>query len=175
MGIGYKTLERLLLVLFGLSESQRRALLGRFKYLQRLGGFGSQPSGRGRARYGINDLLQLVMIFELIDVGCSPAHSLRIVRTHWDSLPINFAHAWADLRRRPADPAEERLVWAVVPHSLAELGAGGGMFEVDLLVHLPRLLAACVEAFAIVAPDQQEPFAAALDGLAASYGIGLVG
>ena len=54
MDIGYGTLERLLVKLFGLSEPQRAALVGRFKYLQRLGGFGAAPAGRGRARYGLD-------------------------------------------------------------------------------------------------------------------------
>ena len=201
MEIGYQTLERLLVVLFELSEGQRGALLGKFKYLQRLGGFGSRPHG-GRARYQLDELLQLLVIFELLDVGCSPTQAVRTVRTHWNDLSVNLAYAWNDARSRLSGGTPETMMWTVIPHALAELGAGDAMIDVDLLedagelgpaevlawkpgkalggnrhaifIHLPRLLASCLEALAIVAPEQQQPFTTALDQLWAAQDIGKV-
>lgn len=195
MDIGYSTLERLLVALFGLSESQREPLVGRFKYLQRLGGFGERVA-KGRARYQIEHILRVVLTFELIDVGCKPTRAWRMVRTHWQNLRLNLGYAWRDARAYEAGERLEPLFWMIVPHALGELGAADGMADVDvsdhagemdpqklltwrggaalqsdrhaIFINLPQLLAACREAIAIIDPRQQEGFCAALDDFAAA-------
>lgn len=194
MHFEYATLERLLVRLFNLSESQRGALTGRFKYLQRHGALGSLRIERGRTRYGIEQILRCVIIFELIDIGCTPTRALRIVRTHWAGLRINLAHAWQDVRRLERDEGIDALMWTVVPHALQELGATDGMADVmvsdaageiapaemtrwplkkplsvarhAMFLNLPQLLAACCEALAGVDPLRVDAFRIALERLA---------
>ncbi|MEO1969494.1 MAG: hypothetical protein ABGW87_12380 [Sphingomonadaceae bacterium] len=203
MEIGYGNLERLLIELFGLSETQRGALLGRFKYLQRIGGYGATLTGRGRASYAIDDILQIVLIFELIDSGCSPTHAVRIVQSYWDRARVNLAYAWSEIRAAPNGPLSEQLLWTVIPSLLTELGAGNGMLGVSLdenpgettlgeilawrtgkgpaakrhaiVVHLPSLLTALHEAIAVVAPAQSEALTTALDRFARDCGVALPG
>lgn len=201
MEIGYGNLERLLIVLFGLSETQRGALLGRFKYLQRIGGYGATPAGRGRASYEIDDILQIVLIFELIDSGCSPTHAVRIVQSYWDRARVNLAYAWNEIRAAPNGPLNEQLLWTVTPSLLTELGAGSGMLGVMLdespgettldeilawrkgrgpagkrhaiVVHLPSLLTDLGEAMRVVAPAQSKSLTTALDVFARDCGVAL--
>lgn len=129
MRIGHATLERLLVVLFNLSETQRAALTGRIKYLQRLDGLGAAAAPRGRLYYDVHDLLRTVVIFELVDIGCSPTRSARIVRTHQSDLFRAFVYAWRDVQRQRSGAAARQpgighLLWTLVPHALQELGAG---------------------------------------------------
>lgn len=190
MGIDYATLERALMRLFNLSETQRVGLSGRLKYLGRLNALALEPTGRARRAYRLEDVLRVALILELEDVGIPPKQAARMVRMHWPDLQENIAQAWRDVRALEAGKPTEAVLWTIVPQVLSEMGAEDAMGDVTIVeragdsspqqlvawnppalgadrhaifIHLPKLLAACCEAFGTVKPQLASDLGHALD------------
>ena len=189
----FAQLERLLLALFALSEEQRAALRARLKEFQRRGLLTSSTTHRGWGDYSVETLLQLILIFELIDSGCSPATARRMVETHWTDLRMHWAYAWRHCQARAAGETPMPYLWAILPHRLQEI-AGGDLDGVPvadrageadlatitgwasdgplarerhvLLINFPLLVEACREALARVAPNHEAFFCAGLEAVA---------
>lgn len=111
----FKTVEMLLMRLAGVPEEQRTAFMGRFQYFQRMD-FPVGRVGRGRkVSYGFAEVWQLVLAFELLQVGTSPVRAVRLVRTSWAAARLAVAQAWSVSRPR------DRQVLALFPSALSDL------------------------------------------------------
>lgn len=106
----------------------------RLKYFQRLpDAFPSKATvigGGARADYSADDLLGLVLAFELLASGLSPLQAAMLVREGWMSLSRSFAKAWAARERH-----EPIVVMMRVEGLEAKRGAAGSTTvgdEVDL-------------------------------------------
>lgn len=178
-------LERLLISLFRVSETQREALTARFKNLRLLGGIPTVPDG-GWSSYDLDAVLKIVLTFEMVDLGYQPTRVVRMLRTHWERLQFQLAFAWADLEALEAGKEIELRMWGIIPHALTELGAAKRLRDVDVadkagrftpeeflewnrgealkkprhvvFVNLPHLLGACCEAFALTDPESETVF-----------------
>lgn len=105
-GVGLGTIETLLRRI-GRADSEA-GIRTRLKYLQRMSFPTGSNSGRGRrASYDLDQLLQTLVVFQLIQLGLPPTRSLRTVRTGWVALRGPLAFGWLArgneelLRRRP--------------------------------------------------------------------------
>lgn len=119
-GIGFGELDAVVRVMHGV-DPDNAALVARFKYMQRMGfPEGVQP-GRGvRAVYGLEQLLKVLLAFELLEAGATPTRVVRMVRTGWDALKPALAVGWLASRERGARP--RRLMVCAVPSAFRELG-----------------------------------------------------
>lgn len=105
-GVGLGTIETLLRQI-GRADGDA-GIRTRLKYLQRMGFPAGSNSGKGRkATYDLDQLLQTLVAFQLIQMGLPPTRALRTVRTGWSSLRAPLAFGWLArgqeelLRRRP--------------------------------------------------------------------------
>lgn len=190
MHIEYATLEQMLSRLFEIYDTQLAALRGRFRYIASSGVLQRTKIGRGRARYELEDILRVVLIFELEEHGFPPGLATRIVRNHWDELVDALPEIWWEVGEYEAGrgPAEPR-VWGVVPHMLREMGIteddatlteeAKEFAPEDMVrwpkaeyvlranrsvtaVHLHLVLAACCAALATISPELEARFRDAL-------------
>lgn len=92
-GVGLGTIE-ILLRRIGRTDGEA-GVRTRLKYLQRMGFPSGSNSGRGRrATYDLDQLLQTLVVFQLIQLGLPPTRSLRTVRTGWSVLRGPLAFGW---------------------------------------------------------------------------------
>lgn len=104
MEISYATLEDVLAQTFGIAAGRRGALVGRLKYFARIGFPRSAKVGRGvRARYGVEDLLDLALALDLTDVGMTPIPIASRIEANAADLHAAFADAWRMSERSPDD------------------------------------------------------------------------
>lgn len=192
MELRHNEVERLLLALFSLSETQRGPLNARLKHLRRIEEK-REPSGPSWNWYGVDDFLRIVLLFELIDLGLLPSRAFRIVRDGWPGIRANVANAWHDLTALESGETVEREVFGVIVHALQELGASHKMLDVKspeqigsttpdaflewglgnyrafnrhgVFIDLVQLLRACCNAFATQAPKHLSAFRLAMDSL----------
>lgn len=123
MEIGYGTLEDVLMKMFGLRPAQRSALVGRLKYLARLGFPKAAKVGRGvRARYSVEDLIHVALALEITDLGVAPVPIVERITRDERLIRGAVARAW-----RTADlPGPERGRWSIDVAVLSGIGTGGG-------------------------------------------------
>ena len=189
MHMKYATLERFLVRLFNMSESQRGALKGKFKYLNRLGNAGEIGRASGPARYQLDEILRFVIYFQLLAGSCRPAIALRWVRTHWTSIEAGLLAAWQEVAEPDRYPTRNQL-WVVMPNVLSEAGSGESLLTTTIvepagnvspdallewrrpaadanrcaiMIHFPMLLASCCEALAGIEPDLERRFRGAMN------------
>lgn len=188
----HNEVERLLVALFSLSETQRGPLNARLKHLRRIEKK-PEPSGPSWNWYGVDDFLKIVLLFELIDLGLLPSRAVRIARDGWPGLRANVADAWNDLTALENGETVQREVLGVIVHALQELGASQKMLDVKspeqigsttpdaflewglgnyrafnrhgVFIDLVQLLRACCNAFATQVPEHQHAFRRAMDSL----------
>ncbi len=119
MRIGFGDLEDLVRAVHG-DGSGRSALLGRFKYFQRMSFPGGSNTGRGsRANYGLEQILAFLVAFEILELGIPPVRAVRLIRTSWPQIARALALTW----KRQRGGSEEPVLLALAPGALAELGA----------------------------------------------------
>lgn len=79
-----------------LSSAKAPAVRARIKHLQRLQFPSSVNVGGGaRSNYDVEALLQVVLAFEMFDLGFTPDRVKPTVQTHWNQLRWEFAVALA--------------------------------------------------------------------------------
>jgi hypothetical protein len=85
--LSYAETEALVRVLHVVGDRGEKALLARFKYFQRMG-FPHRPKvGRGsRVGYGFEDVMQLVLAFQLMELWALPVRIVESVRRNWPEL-----------------------------------------------------------------------------------------
>jgi len=133
--LSYAETEALVRVLHVVGDRGEKALLARFKYFQRMD-FPHRPKvGRGsRVGYGFEDVVQLVLAFQLMELWALPVRIVGSVRRNWPEL-------------------REAIGTAAV------FAAGGGVDPPPMLVLTPQALATLgqEESGAVAAPDALEP------------------
>lgn len=91
----------------------------RFRYFQRLRFPGGGNTGRGvPARYGLDELLQVLVAFELVEGGMGPTRVVRTLRTNWPRLRDSIRLGWLAANDRL--PWREREVLILEPGALAD-------------------------------------------------------
>jgi hypothetical protein len=106
------------------SREQSDALLARFKYFQRMR-FPDRRPGRGsQAGYELEDVLRLVLAFELVAVGAGPSRAALLVQSNWRWLQGLLALCWRSVAIEGA--GEEPQVLALAAHLLLEPEQGSG-------------------------------------------------
>ena len=119
-GIGFGELDAVVRVLHGVAPANG-ALVARFKYMQRMGFPEGVGSGRGvRSVYGLEDLLKILLAFELLETGATPTRVVRVIRTCWSDLGQALALGW--LAARDAGTRPRRLMLWAMPGAFRELG-----------------------------------------------------
>ncbi|RYE38179.1 MAG: hypothetical protein EOP21_12660, partial [Hyphomicrobiales bacterium] len=130
----------------------------RLRYLQKIGFPASANAGRGRRTvHDLKALLQLALVFEMLDLGILPARAAATVDTLWPDLGAAFTDAWRALERHRSDAPG-------VGDTRAEPTAGlQGDAESDrkLIVLSPRALSS----------TEAEPLAAVTTTLASERGV----
>lgn len=97
------------------------ALVARFKYMQRMGFPEGVNPGRGvRSVYRLEEVLKVLLAFELLETGATPTRVVRMVRTGWPDLLPALAVGWLATRERGARP--RRLMVCAIPGAFRELG-----------------------------------------------------
>lgn len=118
MLIGFKALRATIAAIHG-EGATSTALLGRFKYFQRMSFPGGSNVGRGaRASYDLDQLLALSMAFELQETMAGPIRVVRLLRTSWPEISRGLAASWAVV----AAYGGQALFAAHGPGGLEELG-----------------------------------------------------
>lgn len=121
-GIGFGELDAVVRILHGIAPDNA-ALVARFKYMQRLGFPEGVNPGRGvRSVYGLEEVLKVLLAFELLETGATPSRVVRLVRTGWPALLPALAVGWLATHERGARP--RRLMVCARPGALRELGDG---------------------------------------------------
>lgn len=117
MRIGYSDVEAVVRSIHG-SGAKPTALLGRLKYLQRFDWPPGGAKGQGsRAGYGLEQLLALMLAFELLELGLPPMRVVRLLRTGWDRTLRTMVIGWAS-----AFGGARPIFLALSPSALEELG-----------------------------------------------------
>jgi hypothetical protein len=107
--VGYLEVEAIVRLLSGVDDA--KLVLRRFKYLQRMSFPAGSNTGRGRkASFDLDQLLQILVAFELIQTGCPPTRAVRTVRTNWPELLPAMALGWVCARRPDLASLRELLV-----------------------------------------------------------------
>jgi hypothetical protein len=115
--IGYSDVEAVISARHG-AGSKPTALLGRLKYLQRFDWPPGGARGQGsRAGYGLEQLLALMMAFELLELGLPPVRIVRLLRTGWDRTLPTLVVGWAS-----ALHGARPMFLSLAPRALEELG-----------------------------------------------------
>lgn len=72
----------------------------RLRYLQKIGFPAHAQAGRGkRTVHDLQALLQLALVFEMLDLGIVPSRAVATVKTLWPELSKTFADGWRALER----------------------------------------------------------------------------
>jgi len=91
MELTFKQLERLLRWHFGVGEEGEKAFRGRIQHLQRAKVPAGVNTGKGRAAvYGWSQIIELMTVLDLIDIGLSPEAARNVVSYNLKTL---FGHA----------------------------------------------------------------------------------
>ena len=118
--IGYGVLDAALRVIHDIRDD-KAGLLARYKNFQRNGFPSGVNAGRGKAvMFGIDQILQLLLAFELVETGCGPTRIIRIVRTNWPELRPAFAQSWL-VAAGQANNTRGRPQLVMAPSALAEM------------------------------------------------------
>lgn len=121
-GIGFGELDAVVRILHGIAPDNA-ALVPRFKYMQRMGFPEGVNLGRGvRSVYGLEEVLKVLLAFELLETGATPSRVVRMVRTGWPALIPALAVGWLATHERGARP--RRLMVCARPGAFRELGDG---------------------------------------------------
>ncbi len=119
-GIGFGELDAVVRVMHGV-DPDNAALVARFKYMQRMGFPEGANPGRGvRSVYGLDQVLKLLLAFELLETGATPTRVVRMLRTGWIGLLPALAVGWLAAREKGARP--RRLMICSTPGAFRELG-----------------------------------------------------
>lgn len=90
--------------ILGMHGAQASAVGSRFRYFQRLRFPSGTNTGRGRpATYELDQMLQILLAFELLEAGLTPQRVVRTVRTNWPRLRMALLVGW--------DATRERVEW----------------------------------------------------------------
>lgn len=117
MRIGYSDVEAVVRAIHG-SGAKPTALLGRLKYLQRFDWPPGGAKGQGsRAGYGLEQLLAVMLAFELLELGLPPVRVVRLLRTGWDQTIKTLLLGWA-----AAFEGGKPVFLVLSPSALEELG-----------------------------------------------------
>ena len=119
-GIGYGELDAVVRVMHRVAPDNA-ALVARFKYMQRMGFPEGVNPGRGvRSVFGLEEVLKVLLAFELLETGATPTRVVRMVRTGWSGLLPALAVVWLAGLERGARP--RRLMVCATPGAFLELG-----------------------------------------------------
>lgn len=103
----------------GMHRAEPSVFSARFRYFQRLRFPAGTNTGRGRpASYRLEQMLQIVLAFELLNAGLAPTPVVRTIRTNWPRIRTSLLVAWEATRGRTAWDARELLF--LEPAALAE-------------------------------------------------------
>lgn len=95
------------------------AVVSRFRYFQRLRFPGGTNTGRGvPAAYGLDQLMQVLVAFELAEAGLAPARIVRAVGTNWLQVRTAVLLGWQAAVGRT--PWREREILVMEPSLLAD-------------------------------------------------------
>ncbi|WP_188659932.1 hypothetical protein [Sphingomonas metalli] len=95
------------------------AIGSRFRYFQRLRFPEGANTGRGvPATYGLDQLMQVLVAFELSEAGMSPTRIVRTLRTNWARLRPVMRQGWA--AGRGMAEWREREVLVLEPAALTD-------------------------------------------------------
>lgn len=104
-------------------RNDKAGLLARYKYFQRHGFPDGVNAGRGKAAtFGIDQILQLLFAFDLVETGCGPTRVMRIVRTNWPELRSAFAQGWLVAQGEPRS-TKGRPILVMDPSVLEEMNS----------------------------------------------------
>lgn len=88
-------LTSIVITLHGIDEEHRSAILARIKFWNRRGFPRAIHVGTGKtARYGSDKLFQVLLAFELAELGHTPAHVFALINENWSQLRVDIATAW---------------------------------------------------------------------------------
>lgn len=109
LSVGYLQIEALVRRLGGVDDAS--LVLRRWKYLQRMSFPAGSNTGRGRkVAFDLDQLLQVLVAFELIQTGSTPTRAVRTVRTNWPDLLPAMALGWLCACKPTMAPMREMLV-----------------------------------------------------------------
>ena len=95
------------------------ALLGRFKYFQRMSFPGGSNAGVGsRVDYDLSQVLALALAFEVQETAAAPLRVVRLLRHRWPEIERALVATWASTEGFGG----EALLLAHSPGALAEMG-----------------------------------------------------
>lgn len=126
-------MERLLAGIHGGAEAAATVQM-RLRYLQRTGYPKGAQAGRGkRVAYEVDNVLRLMLVFQLLDLDLTPARAVNTVETNWTVVARALVASWralrlsmaADEREHAAQIDELRRVMIVEPAALH--GGDGGL------------------------------------------------
>lgn len=118
MKLGYGDVEGIVLSTLGAEPS---VVGSRFRYFQRLGFPAGTNTGRGKpASYKLDQLLQILLAFELLAAGMSPTRVVRTLRTNWPRIRASMLLGW---KAASQDVEwEQREVLTLEPSALDDTG-----------------------------------------------------
>lgn len=109
--VPYAAMEAVIAGLHSIGDDQASALRARLKYFQRIGLPAERPKQGRRTGYPVEDVLQVVLAFELLACGVAPLRAARAARTNWAFNKGAFAKA----------ARGERAFLSMHPRALLEL------------------------------------------------------
>lgn len=123
MKLRYGDLLQLLERLHALPRSRAIATESRLKNFSRLGFPNGPRVGSGeRAEYGADQVVQLLVAFELLRLRMPPAVIAELVRTEWSAIAKAFVEAARMIERRHNGDAARRPILVVDATALHEAG-----------------------------------------------------
>ena len=99
-----------------------RPLLGRLRYLRGMNFPSPVEKGRGtKAILGLDETMQMLFAFEMMNAGVSPTRTVRILRTDWATVKSAIAYGWARANALGSTSRPHR--WLTIrPSILNEIG-----------------------------------------------------
>ena len=118
MKLGYGDVEGIALSTLGAEPS---VVGSRFRYFQRLGFPAGTNTGRGKpASYELDQLLQILLAFELLAAGMSPTRVVRTLRTNWPRIRATMQLGWEAVSE--VVEWDEREILTLEPAALEDTG-----------------------------------------------------
>lgn len=127
----------------GMHGAETSVVSARFRYFQRLRFPSGTNTGRGRpASYGLEQMLQIVLAFELLNAGLGPTPVVRTIRTNWPRLRVSLLLGWEAACDRI--DWDQREIFLLEPTALLDGARSDDAFEAveNPLEPVPALTAA---------------------------------
>lgn len=127
--VGFAKVEALLVAAHEIPQRGRKAFHSRLQHLQRSGFPRSAKVGlHAKAVYGLDDVIQLLVLFAFVEAFIPPVVAIRIVERFWPEIArmaLAAADGNGDLTSIPGVKRKAARSLVLIPNALATLGGDG--------------------------------------------------